>query len=212
MILHSTLPNEDHPDAHAILQALYPEESSCEAAGRRREWDQSEARLRSAAETKKKTEVETVHVFASLGNEWGISVEKNTTKYKIFDFPVTSVIRWMGADAWTEADATLALNRLGLDKVSINTIKAQLRRGRNSPKDNADLTSDQDAKLNSVIAPKKTNPKPEETLMPKNSWKSKGSRGKGAAGKESKPPKSKPNFGSNRAARRNHNKKGGKSS
>lgn len=51
-------------------------------------------------------------------------------KYTVLGHPVTAVLRWMGKDAWTFAEARACLKALGLADVSDNTVKAQLLTGR----------------------------------------------------------------------------------
>jgi hypothetical protein len=207
MVQHSSLPVEDHGDADLVLRALYADEIAMDTRRYHHERLLYQQRVeKAAAELKKKTEIKPAD---KPTNNWSIPVEQNGGKYKIFGFNVTSVIRWMGADAWTEKDTRLALNLLGLKEVSDNTIKAQLRAGRDGSKEPASLSSDQDEKLNSILAePPKTSSKKEKPM--KNIWSSKGSRGKGVPGMESKKPKTKKVFGDNRAARRSA-KKGRKS-
>lgn len=152
--------------------------------------------------------------FSPVENLAKIPVEKNGTKYKVFGLPVTNIIRWMGADAWTEEDARTVLDLLGLQDVKRNTIVAQLRDGRNGGKVYGDipkLTGDQADQLNKVI--EIPIPKPEEKTKMKNTWKSKAPAGTGIGGKESKKPKVKVvPVGTNREARRAAKKikKGGK--
>lgn len=192
LVIHSELPQEDHADAHLLIQALYPDDHFAEGQDWKNEFTRADARkVREIEEAKKKSEEK--KYVAPVGNQWGIPVEAAGGKYRIFGFHVTSVIRWMGADAWTESDTRLALNRLGLKEVSNNTIKAQLRSGRDGSRGEcAKLSLDQDEKLNSVIhTPKKIEPKKKEKKI-KNAWSSKSSRGKGIGGKEVRPPANKP--------------------
>lgn len=203
MVQHSGLPSEDWEDAYAILRALYAEEISSEAQDWKGAIAQADARrLREIEEEAKRKAAPKYVAPVSTGNEWGISVESEKGKYRIFGFHATAVIRWMGTDAWTEKDTRVALNRLGLKDISDNTIKAQLRAGRDGTRgDPAKLSKDQDERLNSIIA----EPKPKEkTVGKKSCWPSKASRGRGtdAGGPESKKPKAKEAVGNNREARR----------
>ena len=206
MVLFSNLPPEDHQDADLLLRALYPEEAAEDCRRNRNEIAVNEQRAKQAIEAaKKRTEVK---VAVTPQNQWGIPVEHQGRKYKIFGYNVTAVIRWMGADAWTEEDTRLALNLLGLKEVSSNTIKAQLRAGRDGSNELASLTPDQDERLNAVIVKAKPKPKKGKTVK-KNIYPSKASRGKGIAGKESRPP-NKSKLKTSREARRTA-KKGRKS-
>ncbi len=78
--------------------------------------------------------------------------KKGGKRFLVFGFPVTAVVRWMGADAWLLEDAQKALNALGLADVELNTIKAQLLAGRKGErKPPAALSKDQEDTLYAVL-------------------------------------------------------------
>lgn len=72
-------------------------------------------------------------------------------RQSLFGFPVTHVLRWMGKDDWTMQEATVAMQRLGMD-VAKATISAQLLAGRKGQRgEPANLTQDQIKQLYSTI-------------------------------------------------------------
>lgn len=69
--------------------------------------------------------------------------------YKIFDLPVTAVLRWMGSEGWSTDHARRALDKLGLD-VSNSTISCQVK-GWEYRGDVPDLTDKQQEELWSLL-------------------------------------------------------------
>lgn len=78
-----------------------------------------------------------------------LSIEPESTgsRVKLFGFPATAVIRWMGKQKFTLAQATRALNDLKAN-VAKGTIQAQLRAGEKGERgDPAALTAEQEKRL-----------------------------------------------------------------
>jgi hypothetical protein len=66
---------------------------------------------------------------------------------KIYGHPVTAVLRWMGQEDWTKADAKKALRKLGID-IADSTVDIQLRAGQRGERgDPASLTKQQENDL-----------------------------------------------------------------
>jgi len=92
-------------------------------------------------------------------------------RFWIFGHPVTAVLRWMGANAWTLEDCKAAFEKLGISNVNTTTIYCQLIAGRKGPPDYggrgdpAALTPQQGEALEQLIdnvpapKPKKARPK-----------------------------------------------------
>jgi hypothetical protein len=100
-----------------------------------------------AEEQKPKTTVK-----IKLDNKTGIEAaategEEKGRRYMIFEYNVTSVLRWMGKDGWTFKQARRTMDALGLP-VADATLNAQLRAGVKGERgDPADLDEDEQAKL-----------------------------------------------------------------
>lgn len=62
-------------------------------------------------------------------NGTGIPVESTGSRWKLWGLPVTAVLRWCGADAWTQSEVRTLLAALGIPEVKDATIKAQLQSG-----------------------------------------------------------------------------------
>jgi hypothetical protein len=69
--------------------------------------------------------------------------------YDIFGHPCTLVVRWMGANGWTPADALRTLNSLGCP-VAASTVGAYINDIRNGRGPAADITPEQASQLNAV--------------------------------------------------------------
>lgn len=80
------------------------------------------------------------------------AVETSTKqRTKLFNFPITSVLRWMGQDLWSVADAIKVTNHFKID-VAEATISAQLRAGRKGTRgEPASLTEEQAAALYAIL-------------------------------------------------------------
>jgi hypothetical protein len=56
------------------------------------------------------------------------TAQRPSTRYELFGFPVTAVLRFMGREGWTFADTRTALSKLGIE-CSDSTLRNQLRGG-----------------------------------------------------------------------------------
>lgn len=66
--------------------------------------------------------------------------EPTKQRTKLFNFPLTSVVRWMGSEHWTLSEARRVLERMGFD-IADNTILTQLGAGKNGKRgEPADLS------------------------------------------------------------------------
>ena len=132
-------------------------------------------------------------------------------RYSIFGFNVTSVVRWMGKDAWTFQQARRAMRKLNLP-VADATLQAQLRAGHIGTRgDPAKLTAEQVECLYALIeTPKEEKPCP---TSPKASAKTSPAARPAANGGSSTPPKSARTSPSSPAkpARKSSTSKSGKS-
>jgi hypothetical protein len=148
------------PDVSAVLEAqrkadlhvqtikeLYAVEYKQEVADReatRRAWEAKHCGPRDAAEEGAKNQFRNRAagtVVLPVQNT-APSVEVRTTEGKgggrrfwVFGHPVTAVIRWMGANAWTGDDVRAALKKLGIADVNDTTIQCQLIAGRKGAPD-----------------------------------------------------------------------------
>ncbi len=68
--------------------------------------------------------------------------KKGGRRYSIYGFPVTAVLRWMGADAWDPQEVRKVMGKLQCP-VEEDTIKAQLHAGRKGERGNPAALSDQ---------------------------------------------------------------------
>lgn len=144
MVQHSGLPSEDHVDVDMILRVLYADEISLEVNENRLEIKRV---LTPKPEPKPKIVTQTHYYY-------GIPIERRGPKVKIFDIPVSDILRWMGQDAWNEADARTALNCLCITDVQDRSISAQIRDGRTGGGLYGTipiLTTEQDSKLNALV-------------------------------------------------------------
>lgn len=99
------------------------------------------------------------------GGDGVVPVRSENGRFYIFDKPATSIIRWMGYEAWTLDDCRTALKALGLNEIKDNTLKAQTMSGRKGDAGPhgpvPDLSKDQGEALYAMIEPPKTETKSE---------------------------------------------------
>lgn len=88
------------------------------------------------------------------------SSAKGNKRYNVFEHPVTAIIRWMGANAWTSSDCRKAFDKLGLP-VSDTTIGVQLSLAKGERKPIPTLTSIQSDQLHELIEEEEPTPEPE---------------------------------------------------
>ncbi len=74
--------------------------------------------------------------------------KRQITRAQIFGYPVTAVLRWMGVEGWSFADARAAINAFGAGGISDTTIRIQLPAGRKGDRGApAPITKQQAAEL-----------------------------------------------------------------
>lgn len=77
----------------------------------------------------------------------------HTKRQKLWGYPVTAVIRWMGSEGFTWQEAANVLKKLGVD-VADSTIQIQVRAGETGARGPAaNLTPDQANKLHDLNSP-----------------------------------------------------------
>jgi len=67
-------------------------------------------------------------VYAKIEGRSAKTQQESGKRDKVFGFPATAVLRWMGKEGWSKAEARKALDSLGAE-VADATIAAQLRAG-----------------------------------------------------------------------------------
>lgn len=130
---------DDATAACRVLAAMYEEEDERERREMRAMVDHATRPPKPAPEPEAKPAPDlkrprpTTKVEVRSGAAGAVTVaegKKGGKKYLIWGHPVTAILRWMGSDAWTFADARLALKKLAVPDVGDPTVKAQLLAGR----------------------------------------------------------------------------------